>query len=97
MPSAKNRAEMDCQARRSFILPRTPCDPILRADIQQLREVDKYRTTVSQPTTVGSPIPGDQLKCIFDACCHTRVRQLRKVLSILSKEEISTRELGGMI
>jgi hypothetical protein len=57
MPRKKNKIEIDRQAQRSI-----SADLSSRAKIQQLTEVTKYNMTVSQPATVGSPIPGDQLK-----------------------------------
>jgi hypothetical protein len=62
MPRAKNNAEMNRHARHSrdwWMFPNASLD----ANLQQLTEATRYSTTVSQPPMVGSPIPGDQLKC----------------------------------
>ena len=60
IPNAKNKIAIKSQARYSFER-RLPSCSILCLNFQQLIEVAKYNATVSQPTNVGSPIPGVQL------------------------------------
>src|SRR3979411_2857495 len=55
---------MHRHARRSCRL-RASLKRTLRADVQQLNDANKYNATVTQPPMVGSPMPGDQLKCIM--------------------------------
>jgi hypothetical protein len=68
MPKARNVLAIQRQARTSFVLPAdSPSELSVRAVIQQPSEAKKYKTTVSQPMNVGSPMPGDQLNVAMSA------------------------------
>ena len=80
IPSAKKRMAMNRQLRSSCRW-QLVADAISRAVIQQLVAAAKYSATVSQPTKVGSPIPGVQLNdcCISDEAAQVSLRWLELV------------------
>src|SRR5882757_4401694 len=60
---------------------RARCIRTKPADLQQLNEVSKYSATVTHPPMVGSPIPGDQLRCIVNAWSFIRGSRQRVLSS----------------